>query len=238
MNKGKLFLLPNHLDCNSKDLSDLPKDLEKVVLGLDGIFVESEKGARRFLKCFKFEEPKTFRDVKLKLLNEHSSKSDIKSMVEHLLSGEKWGVLSDAGMPCLADPGSELIKELKTHQIPIRLFHGPSSITHALIVSGFSAQSFSFHGYLPRKEPELISKLKQLDSIAFKSKQTQVFIETPYRNQKLFEIMLKTLHSRTQVCVALDLMTKEERVITDAIAALRKKPPYLPKAPAVFLISS
>jgi 16S rRNA (cytidine1402-2'-O)-methyltransferase len=234
--RGKLFLLPNHLDLTSESLDVLPRQLEKVVPFLDGLFVESEKGARRFLKCFRFEEPKTFRDVKLRLLNEHTHSSEIEEMVEVLASGEKWGVLSDAGMPCLADPGSNLVKAATKKMIPIEIFQGRSSIVHALMMSGFNTQSFSFHGYLPRTEKELFSTLKFLNTIAFKSKQTQIFIETPYRNQKLFDAMLKILHPNTQVFVALNLMTKEEKIINDKVATLKKTKPYLSKDPAVFLI--
>lgn len=237
MIKGRLILLPNHLDMEDTSLDQLPKGLETVVKNLDGVFVESEKGARRFLKCFTFDPPKTFRDVKMKLLNEHSIKSEIQEMVHPLLNGEKWGVLSDCAMPCLADPGSELVREVEKHQIPITIFHGPSSITHALILSGFNAQSFSFHGYLPRKEDELCSKLVFLEKIALKSNQTQIFIEAPYRNQKLLNSMLVALHPNTKVCIAMDLMTKNESVIIDKISVLRKRNLNLPKSPAVFLIS-
>ncbi len=238
MRKGKLVLLPNHLDLSDGSLSVLPKSLEAVVTSLDGIFVESEKGARRFLKCFKFPGETTFRDVKLKQLNEHSQKNDYKDMLTHLLEGETWGVLSDAGMPCLADPGSKLVAAAKEHQIKVDIYHGPSSITHALILSGFDAQNFSFHGYLPREEKIILDQFKFIEKIVFKTGQTQLFIETPYRNQKVFEFMLKVLHPKTTICVAIDLMTKEEKVIKDTVGNLKKNTPYIPKNPAVFLIGN
>lgn len=238
MGQGKLYILPNHLDLDSTSLEIFPQKLPKIVVQLDALICESEKGARRYLKCFHFEEGKTFRDVPLYVLNEHSEKEEIQSLADKIASGGIYGLISDCGMPCFADPGSHLITLLQDKQIDLEILSGPSSIFQALILSGFSAQNFTFHGYLPRKEGELVKKFKEMGLSAHQDKQTQVFIEAPYRNTKLFEQMLKTLHPNIKVCVAIDLMTKKETIISGKVLDLKKKAPHLPKAPAVFLLSS
>lgn len=239
--QGKLILLPNFLHEEGVDLlKSMPSCLSNVVGSLDGVVCESEKGARLFLKCFTLKDGLTFRNIPLKLLNEHTeSKEQIRELLEPIRKGEVWGVLSDAGMPCLADPGSSLVDAANQENLSVEVYMGPTSIILALLLSGFSAQSFSFHGYLPRDVPLLKKRFLELKLMCQKSHQTQVFIEAPYRNDKTLEILLESLDPFFRVAIAVDLGGKDQKVIVKTVAALRKEKSQLNinKRPAVFLFS-
>lgn len=224
---GQLLLLPNLLNKEAHHELFLPKSVDKAVLSLNGLIAESEKEGRAYLK--RFGAP--FREMPIHLLNKHMQ--EIEELLKPLQKGETWGLISDAGLPILADPGYQLVARAKKLGLIVKAFVGPSSLIFALMLSGLPAQQFSFHGYLPRNPKEMI---KMLETRAKEERSTQVFIETPYRNQKLFELLLATLSANTILCVAWDLTLPTQGVETHKIAEWKKRSlPNLHKRPTVFL---
>lgn len=237
MSKGKLYLLPNVLEESQNHHDFLPQAVDRAVSHIDGLIAESEKGARAFLKRFSFKEGKSFRDIPICLLNEHSKPDEVKTLLKPLLKGETWGLISDCGLPCFADPGSALVDLANHAGVPVEAFVGPSSLILALLLSGFSAQSFSFHGYLPQDKQALAVALKSLEESARKA--TQLFIEAPYRNDKLLAILLETLKPKTRLCVAIDLTMPTQEVYTASIEEWKKRSGFtIGKRPAIFIISA
>lgn len=236
--KGKLLLLPNVLAPEQEGVHELPIGLQQQVQDLDGMIAESEKGARYFMRRFTFSKGRTFRDIPIVLLNEHTPEEEIPQLLQPLLKGECWGLVSDCGLPCLADPGAKLVSHARRHAIEVQAFSGPSSIVLALMLSGLPAQSFAFHGYLEREPEKTAAQIRQLQKRSKEDKATQLFIETPYRNQKLFDCLLQNLMPTTLLCVAWDLTLPSQAVICQSVAEWKKSaPPSIHKKPAVFLIA-
>jgi 16S rRNA (cytidine1402-2'-O)-methyltransferase len=234
-----LYLLPNLLDENSAHELFLPISVDKVVAKLDGLVAESEKGGRHFLRRFAFPEPKTFRDMPIRLLNEHSTEKDLDELMEPLKKRENWGLISDCGLPCLADPGSKLVRRCHALNIPVEALVGPSSIVMALMLSGLPAQSFAFHGYLERETPLLAKQLQLLEERSLKEKSTHVCIEAPYRSPRMLETLIHNLKDTTLLCVAWDLALPTQRVIVLSVSRWKKFTlPNLEKKPCVFLFAS
>lgn len=232
-----LYLLPNLLADLKEHKPYLPSSVDAVVARLTHLIAESEKGGRRFLRRFTFIPPKTFRDIPIYLLNEHSSDRDKNALLEEIKQGGMWGIVSDCGMPCLADPGADLVLMARDKGIPIEAFVGPSSILLALILSGLGGQHFTFHGYLPKDEKQLISELKQIEQRSFQEKSTHLFIEAPYRNRKLLEILLTKLEERIWLSIACDLTLPTQFVHTQKIRDWKKNRLLdLDKRPAVFVL--
>lgn len=233
-----LILLPNVLDETLSHEAYLPSSVERAVQTLDGIFAESEKGARHYLKRFAFPHPRTFRDIAISLLNEHTTDKEREELLEPLKRGETWGIVSDCGLPVLADPGATLVYRANELGIPVSVFPGPSSIIYALMLSGLSGQNFAFNGYLPRKEPFLQEKIQSLVQISQKEKQTQIFIEAPYRTEKMLELLVKELPSTAILSLSWNLTLPTQGVITKSIKEWKKHPlPELRKTPAVFVFT-
>lgn len=230
--KKSLHLLPNLLG-NEASLEDFPKKVFSIVLTLDGLIAESEKAARKYLRFFMNHEE--MQKVQIVLLNEHTKAKEV--LDEMLKGGSLWGLISDAGLPCLADPGSQLVSMARKKGVSIHALMGPSSIMLALMLSGFSGQRFSFHGYLPRKEEELIRKIKNLEKEAYQSESTQIWIEAPYRSNKMLHFLIKSLKPQTLVCVAKNLTFQDESVMTMPVRLWKEKGFSLKKEPAVFLVS-
>lgn len=232
-----LYLFPNLLADLEAHAPYLPTSVDAAVAEICGLIVENEKEGRRFLRRFAFESPKTFRDIPLSVLNEHSTESDKKELLKVIKKGGKWGLISDCGMPCLADPGADLVLMAKESGIRVETFAGPSSILFALVLSGLGGQHFTFHGYLPKEEPLLLQELKRIERISAKDGSTHLFIETPYRNLKLLEKMLTTLEGETWLCVACDLTLPSQDVQTKRVKEWKKQPlPNFDKRPAVFVL--
>ena len=208
-----LHLLPNLLHEDSSWRFDPPP--------LDALIAESEKGGRQFQKKF-------FGHISLPiyLLNEHTQ--DVHPLLS--LSEDNIGLISDAGLPCLADPGSQLVSLARKNNIPIHAYPGPSSIFLSLMLSGLPAQRFTFHGYLERDVPALEKQLASLPP-----RHTHIFIETPYRNQKLLTHILKIRKPKDLLCIAADLMGPSQTVISQPISDW-KSLPALQKQPAIFLL--
>lgn len=227
---AKLYLLPNLLD-ESLNVEDFfPKRVQDVVQEIQGLIAESEKMARRYLR--KFLSHDEMAKMPLALLNEHTE--DLQPLLTPLKKGETWGLISDAGLPCIADPGAKLVWLAHQNKIEVEALVGPSSIILALQLSGFNAQNFSFHGYLPRKDDELTSTILKLE----KSGGTHLWIEAPYRSQKMLEYLKKTLKPTTRLCIAANLTMPSQKVLSQKISDWKKHSFSLAKEPAVFLISS
>lgn len=221
-----LYLLPNLLDENADPNLFLPQSIKDVVEKLDGIIAESEKGARQFLKRF----TSRFREIPILLLNEHTD--DLEPLLIPLKKGEQWGLISDAGLPILADPGAILVRHLHDLEIAVTTFPGPSSIIYALQLSGFSAQRFTFYGYPPKDEKKLEELLRTLPK-----NHTHIFIEAPYRTDAFLKKLVSSLQGETDLSVAWNLTTPSQGVRTSSIREWKKGLPTLGKIPAVFVIS-
>ncbi len=234
-----LLLLPNMLsDEENLSLMDLPASLQTIVPFLDGLIAESEKAARRYLKRFIFPEGKTFREVPIRLLNEHTENKDLPELLEPLLKGESWGLISDAGLPCIADPGARIVALARKKGILVQAISGPSSIFLALMLSGLSAQKFCFHGYLERDPAKLKEELKSLEKESKQKNMTQVFIEAPYRSLQLLSVLLDTLENTTKLGVFSNLTSQDEFVETLTIQEWKKREkPDLHKKPTVFIFA-
>jgi 16S rRNA (cytidine1402-2'-O)-methyltransferase len=234
---GRLILLPNLLaETEVETFSYLPQVVEERVQSLDGIIAESEKGARRYLKRFCFPEGRSFRDVPICLLNEHTEESEIKNLLQPVLEGKTWGIVSDAGLPCLADPGAKLVFLAKKKGVFVEVLTGPSSVVFALLASGLSGQKFFFHGYLER-DPDLCkAQIQMLEKESKQRQCTQVFIEAPYRSHSLFALLLDTLADSVQLSLSVHLTMPDALSQTLPVREWKKRPPLdLRKKPTVFL---
>jgi 16S rRNA (cytidine1402-2'-O)-methyltransferase len=232
MTIGKIYLIPSTLsEDNSKVL---PQNAIDIVNSLNEFIVENERTARHFLKGIGIQAP--LQSLQLHLLNEHTNSKDIFKLLEPVLSGKNVGLLSEAGTPAVADPGSDLIRSAHEKGIEVIPLIGPSSIIMALMASGLNGQSFSFIGYLPKEKNERIKKLKELEKQSLSKNQTQIFIETPYRNQHLFEDILSTCEKSTALCIACNITANDEFIKTKTIEEWKKRIPVINKKPTVFLI--
>lgn len=219
-----LILLPNLLSPEASLEESFPGILTNVIRTLDGLIAESPKGGRAFLKPF------NRLDLPQALLNEHTK--DLEELLLPLKQGQTWGLVSDCGLPCLGDPGAALVLRARALNIPVKAYSGPSSIPLALMLSGLPAQSFTFHGYLERDPLRLTAQLLALQKL----KTTHLFIEAPYRNEKLLSILLKTLSDNTLLALASNLTAPSELILTYPIHQWKKHPlPPLNQHPTLFL---
>ncbi len=233
MKKGKLYLIPSFL-AETEPGRVFPDYNLKVISTLDEFIVEELRTARRFLRKVGYD--KDFQNVLFHLLNEHTEFAEMESFLKNAISGKDIGLLSEAGTPCIADPGADIVKLAHRLEIKVVPLTGPSSILLALMSSGFNGQNFVFHGYLPVDKRERISSIKKLESNASKFDQTQIFIETPYRNNQMLTSIIENCQPETLLCVASDISSENEQIISMTIKAWKNKVPDLHKKPAVFLI--
>ncbi len=234
MAHGILYLIPVTLgdDCPERVL---PMEVMHIARSLDTFVVENEKSARRFLGAIKTDKP--VRELTLLTLNEHSADKNLPALLAPLLAGKSVGLMSEAGCPGIADPGAKLVALAHRHCIQVRPLVGPSSILLGLIASGLDGQRFSFLGYLPAEKSARIQKLKEVEKRSSQANETQLFIETPYRNQHMFEDILVNCQPNTRLCVASNLTLGNEFVRTQTIAEWKKSvAPELHKQPTVFLL--
>jgi len=229
-----LLLLPNLLGEFPHHEPFLPGSVDKAAAGIDGLIAESDRAARRFLSRFETkEEP---RRMPVALYNEHTPDDEIDFILEPMKKGEEWGLISDGGLPCIADPGSKLVARARKLGIGVKAFIGPSSITLALMLSGLPGQRFAFNGYLPKKREERAKKIEELEAASQKEGMTQIFIEAPYRNKHALETLLETLSDQTQLSVGWDLTLPSQGILTENVAVWKKSPlPNLDKKCAIFL---
>lgn len=230
---GSLYLIPSLLGEDSIDAS-LPPLTAQVVSRISHFLVEDEKSARHFIK--QLLPSCNLRALSLERLNEHTAASDLPRLLEPLMAGHDMGIISEAGCPAIADPGADVVR--RAHEIGARVcpLVGPCSMTLALMASGLSGQRWRFVGYLPMADEQRRAELRALESEALRLGETQIVMETPYRNQRLLQEILSTCRAETRLCIASDLTTSRESVQTLSIAEWRKVEPSLPKAPALFLL--
>lgn len=231
--KGKLYLIPTTLGDTSA-LEVLPISVKKVVEMVDYYIVENEKAARRSIKAIVPTKSQT--SLQLKLLNKFTEVTEIPSFLEPCLEGIHVGLLSDAGVPGVADPGADVVKIAHKKGIQVIPLVGPSSILMAMMASGMNGQNFAFNGYLPIEQKQRKMELKRLEKLSFDTGQTQSFIETPYRNDKMLQDIVNTVKPETQVCVACDITLPTEYILTKSAAEWKASMPELHKRPAIFII--
>jgi len=231
---GTLYLLPTLLG-ESEIEQNLPAYYGNLISELDLLLVERPKTARAFIKKLQIEKP--IADFQLEILDKRSTNEDILPFILQLINGKNIEVLSEAGASVVADPGSNLVQLAHENNIKIEPVIGPSSFLLALMASGLNGQNFAFTGYLPIKEPDRSKRIKQLEQRAQKEKQTQIFMETPYRNTALFQTLLKVCRSSTQLCVARNLTTKNQLIKTAIIKDWKNIKIDLHKQPCVFLLN-
>lgn len=228
--KPALLLLPNLLADVKHHQPYLPASVDDAVASIDGLIAESETAGRRYLG--RFETKKPARDIPIAIYNKNTPKEDLDFLLDPIRKGERWGYVTDAGLPCIADPGCELVFRAKKLGIIVQAFVGPSSLMLALMLSGLPAQEFSFHGYLPAEEAGRIKAIRQFA----KTPVTHIFIETPYRNGYTLQGFLDSLSEETLLCVASELTSTQQSVVTQTVAQWKKSPlPNLEKKAVLFL---
>jgi 16S rRNA (cytidine1402-2'-O)-methyltransferase len=230
--KGRIYLIPVTLG-DDDFLKVIPEKVISLTKLLRYFIVEDIRSARRYLRMIDKEFP--INDTVFFELNEHTGEKDIIHYLEPVLSGSDMGIISEAGLPAIADPGAMIVALAHSNGIRVTPLSGPSSILLALISSGFNGQNFTFNGYLPIKPADRISKLRELEKKAAEGF-TQIFMETPYRNQKMLESIMKTCHNDTLLCIAADITLPTESIKTMRILEWKKNLPSLDDRLAVFLI--
>lgn len=234
MKTGTLYLIPTPIDSNElKDIL-LPKDIA-LVSNLKYFIVETPKNARKNLQSIPLIVP--IQEIEIEELSEHTKNYQLKDLLKPLLEGFDMGLMSDAGLPSIADPGYRVVIEAQKYDIKVAPLVGPSSIVLALMGSGLNGQNFAFNGYIPIEKEELKMKIRLLEGLCYKIGQTQIFMDTPYRNQKLYEAILEVCNPNTYLCVALNVGEEDGYIKTMKIADWRKSRVVLPKAPCLFLIN-
>jgi 16S rRNA (cytidine1402-2'-O)-methyltransferase len=231
---GTLFMVPVTLGDDNLSYV-IPADVMQLVQNLEYFVVENEKSARRFLGSVKTHKP--VRELNFQLLNEHSVEKDLPALIAPLLAGHNVGMLSEAGCPGIADPGALLAALAHKKNIRVTPLVGPSSILLGLMASGFNGQQFTFLGYLPSDKAARVNKLKEIEKQSQCLNETQIFIETPYRNQHMLEDILASCAANTKLCIAKNVSLETEFVVSKTIAEWKKTElPDLHKQPTVFLL--
>lgn len=235
MKKGKLFLIPSPL--GEIDFSMIfPVYNSNIIQDIDHFIVEELRTGRRFIKKLGMKKP--IEQLEFYLLNEHSKPKECEGLLKPCLEGKDVGLLSEAGTPCVADPGNIVVAQAHRLGIEIVPLVGPNSILMALMGSGFNGQNFAFNGYLCRDRKDREKELKFFESILRKSGQTQIFIETPYRNNHFFQSMLEVCDENTKICLATNIATTEQSIRTKTIAQWKKEQVDIHKQPTVFLLGN
>lgn len=212
----------------------LPAYNKEIILGIKHFIVEDIRSARRFLK--KVERNINIDELTFYPLNKHTSPEDISGYLKPLMEGHPMGVISEAGCPAVADPGADVVAIAQRKNLKVIPLVGPSSIILSVMGSGFNGQSFAFHGYLPIEPNERIKRIKALEQRVYSENQTQLFIETPYRNLKMMEDILKNCRPQTKLCVAANITCEGEFIKTKTVKEWQGKLPDINKIPCIFLI--
>lgn len=233
MQKGTLFLIPVPLAENASHKSFTPF-LVDTINAIQTYIVENEKTARKFLKEAGLKKPQS--ELLIHDFGKHKRGNSLVPYFKELMSGTDVGLMSEAGCPGVADPGAEIVAEAHKRGIKVVPLVGPNSMLQALMSSGFSGQSFAFHGYLPIDKVDRAKRIKELESLSEKNKQTQLFMETPFRNNHLLEDVLKNCHINTQLCIACNINGEDEYIKTLPVGAWRNERIDLHKKPTVFLL--
>jgi 16S rRNA (cytidine1402-2'-O)-methyltransferase len=232
---GKVYLIPNTLgDTLIKDV--IPSGVIEILHSLNHFIAEDIRNARRFLVKTKY--PNKIDDIIFFELNKHTLDEDVPGFLAPCADGIDVGIISEAGVPAVADPGAMVVDIAHKRGISVIPLTGPSSILLALMASGLNGQNFAFRGYLPVDKNDLSMAIKEMENRSKRENQTQIFIETPYRNSRLFEELIKICNPATLLCIAKNITTKEENVQVKSIEKWRKTKTDLDKQPAVFLLQA
>ncbi len=232
--KGTLYLFPVTLGNNENISKVIPTYNHEILHGIRVFIVENIRTARRFIK--KSGHPLPIDDMQFFELNKHTPEEELYSFLQPAENGEDMGVLSEAGTPAVADPGAVVVNMAHRKNICVVPLVGPNSIILALMASGFNGQQFYFHGYLPIESHQQAKKIREIEQDAWRKSVSQIFIETPYRNNKMLESLVKTCKPQTLLCVASNLTLPTEKIITRNIADWKKETADLNKKPAVFIL--
>ena len=231
--KGILYLVPNTLG-NQDTSTTIPALIHHKIGSIRVFIVEDLRNARRYLKRLNREiviDNLTFYE-----LNEHTPREDIPEFLEPAMKGADTAVISEAGVPGVADPGATVVRLAHENGIQVVPLTGPSSILLSLMASGLNGQAFTFHGYLPVKRPDRIRKIREIEQTVIRKGETQMFIEAPYRNNALLADLLESCHPATLLCIAADLTLDTEFIGTQAVGKWKNKKPDLHKKPAIFIL--
>lgn len=233
LNKGKLYLIPTIIgEGTQKDTLTTP--IINSIKEIDIFIVENIRTARRHIK--QIDREKNIDNSTFYSYGKHNNLNLEQDFLPHILSGQDVGLLSEAGLPCIADPGAKIVSYAHDFQINVIPFVGPSSILLALMASGLNGQNFAFNGYLPIEKSKRVKTIKRLEELTIKTKQTQIFMETPYRNQQLIEGLLKTCNNNTKLCIASNITLPNANITTKRIAEWKQTKINIHKQPAIFLI--
>ncbi len=229
---GKLFLIPSGLSSSDTGYF-IPPANSGIIKLLNVFFVEDVRTARRFISSLKLDI--AINRLQFYLLNKDTGVEALEEMISIVKAGNHAGILSEAGCPGVADPGAGLVNLAHRHNIRVIPLVGPSSILLSLMASGFNGQNFAFHGYLPVRETDRVKKIKELEIRMYKNNETQLFIETPYRNSQLFGSLIRTLKPETLLCIASDLTGAEESIKTMSVKLWQSQDFSMSKIPSIFL---
>ena len=233
MSPGTLYLIPTPLGAG--DIAwVIPVAVRQRIAGLGHYIVEHPKTARQFLKQIGCALP--LQEIRMQVLDEHTRPEDFANLLTPLLAGNDTGLLSEAGCPAIADPGAELVRIAHQKNVRVVPLVGPSSILLALMASGLNGQRFVFHGYLPVEHDKRLMKIVELEKESLTRDQTQIFIETPYRNQKLLEALVQACRDSTSLCVASDITLGSEHIATRTVKEWKHLLPDINKKPTIFLL--
>jgi len=235
MDNGKIYMIPNTLGGEStKDI--IPQEVADKAISLRAFAVEDLKSARRLLRKIDREFP--IDKCEFYLLNKRTPIEDLHRMLKVISRGDDLGVISEAGCPGVADPGAELVALAQQRDIEIVPLVGPTSIILAIMASGFSGQTFTFHGYLPKERKDRIRKLKDFEGDARRSGYTHIFMDTPFRNMNVLDDLMKELADTTMLCIASNITLQYETIKTMSIKEWKTKEFDLSKSPTMFLIGA
>ena len=233
---GTLYLIPTNLSEPVNPAVILPIEVVRIAATLQYYIAENAKSARAFLKAIGVTRPMV--EIQIRELDKHATTADISSMtdlIRPLLNGHDVGLVSDAGAPAVADPGALLVAAAHRHGIRVKPLVGPSSILLGLMASGLNGQCFTFHGYLTQDKADRVRQVQSLERESKQKNMTQLFIETPYRNQSLFNDLLVTLTPQTRLCIATDITGEKENIRTSTIADWCVHQSPIEKSPTLFL---
>lgn len=229
---GNLYLIPNTLGEDNFSFV-LPDEVKSVIESLDYFIVENERTARAYIK--RLLPDKIQKDIHVEIIDKHTDPLDLPGFLKPIENGKNAGIISEAGVPCIADPGAEIVSIAHRKGLKVIPLVGPSSILLALMASGFNGQQFAFRGYLPFDQ-QIRKRVFQAMNKDIKDGITQIFMETPYRNNKLLDELLKIMHPETKLCIACDITLENEYIRTKTIADWVGSLPDLHKRPTIFLI--
>ena len=231
--KGTLYLVPNTLG-NPDTSATIPPRIAQVVNAIDVFIVEDLRNARRYLKIL--NRKREIDQITFHELNKHTAAELIPSFLEHSERGKDIAIISEAGVPGVADPGAAVVRMAHDKGIRVVPLTGPSSILLALMASGLNGQSFCFHGYLPIQRTDRVSKIREIEQVALRKNETQLFMETPYRNDALLSDILEHCIPSTRLCIAADITLDSEFIQARTVAQWKRKKPALHKRPVIFLL--